>query len=528
MVSERRLEALYTITRLLRTSEVDLYSVLQTALTTTAEGTGARQGCLITFDSGGAVAHKFILGTHGDKTARYQLWQELISRGLIGYVQHGQRPIVVRDITSDARWPQMQDTPPDLRSGSAVGVPLEAEGKVYGVLALIHPEVEQFEQDTVDWLVTIMDMVGLVIANREKSMTLETESSRYRWLFEDAIVPILITDLQGYIIDLNKKAAEYLGYNREQLLRQAITTVHRMGTGPLGTDRFSQIEKGHEVVFRSHAWTAKGERLPVMVRARRLIFEQHDVIVWVEQDISSQAELEQLRQDLTAMVYHDLRGPLHNINSSFSTLRRFMNKDGHPAAKELVEIGARSTQQLSRLVESLLDIQRLEEGRAVLDSKPHSVHNLLAQAVQLMEPLIREAEQRLEFDIAHELPFVNCDLDMVMRVVNNLMENASKYTPSGGTIRLSASGEADKVYIAISDSGPGIPPHMRDQIFDKFSRVKYKDAPKGIGLGLAFCRLAVEAHGGQIWVESELQRGSSFIFTLPAVPLPEGVPVAVG
>jgi signal transduction histidine kinase len=167
------------------------------------------------------------------------------------------------------------------------------------------------------------------------------------------------------------------------------------------------------------------------------------------------------------------------------------------------------------MIESLLDIQRLEEGKAVLDPKPTSVHSLLASAAQLVQPLASESRQKLIFDMIDELPFITCDADMILRVVTNLMENAVKYSPMGGTIRLGAERIDEGIRIVVSDSGPGIPKHMQRQIFDKFSRVKYKDAPKGLGLGLAFCRLAVEAHGGKIWVESEPGQGSSFIFTLP-------------
>ena len=255
--------------------------------------------------------------------------------------------------------------------------------------------------------------------------------------------------------------------------------------------------------------------MPVVVRARRLFFDDNDVIAWVEQDISAQMELEQLRQDLSAMVYHDLRGPLHTIYSSIVTLQRVLHREQNSIVTDLLDVGVRSTQQLSRLVESLLDIQRLEEGKAVLDPKPTSMHVVLAQAAQLVQPLIKESSQTLQLDLSDFLPLITCDSDMILRVVINLMENAVKYTPMGGMITLSAQPEPDGVHIRVSDTGPGIPRHLLRQIFDKFSRVKYKDAPKGVGLGLAFCRLAVEAHGGQIWVESELEQGSSFIFTLP-------------
>jgi signal transduction histidine kinase len=194
--------------------------------------------------------------------------------------------------------------------------------------------------------------------------------------------------------------------------------------------------------------------------------------------------------------------------------RLLVNSDNN-AVLNFIQVGMRSTRQLSRMVESLLDIQRLEEGRAVLDRKTTSLHSVLANAAELVQPLATEAKQRLSFKLEDDLPLIKIDGDMILRVVTNLMENAVKYTPEGGTITLGAQVLEDTVRISISDSGPGIPKNMQRQIFDKFSRVKYSDVPKGVGLGLAFCRLAVEAHNGRIWVESDVGSGSNFIFSLP-------------
>jgi PAS domain S-box-containing protein len=334
-----------------------------------------------------------------------------------------------------------------------------------------------------------------------------------------------MTNLDGYIIDVNRRACEFLHYTRAELIQQGITAIHRLGTGPIGTNRFDSLQEGKEVVFRTTAFPKQGEDIPVMVRARRLFLGEDDVIVWVEEDISAQMELEQLRQDLTSMVYHDLRGPLHTIYSSIVTLDKLLARENSSVVKDLLDVGTRSTKQLTRLVESLLDIQRLEEGKAVLDAKPISIHAVLAEASQLMYPLIHESQQKLKLDFSDELPLLSCDADMVLRVITNLMENAVKYTPMGGQITLSARLVTDAVRISVNDSGPGIAPNMQGKIFEKFSRVKYNDAPKGVGLGLAFCRLAVEAHGGRIWVESEPEHGSSFIFTLPTSN--EVVPLAV-
>jgi PAS domain S-box-containing protein len=382
-------------------------------------------------------------------------------------------------------------------------------------MILLHPEIDYFDRDIMNMLEAVANIASSAVGNAAEFNTAHSVKQRYQWLFNDSIVPIILTDLKGNILDANRQACTFLKYELQKLRQVDITAIHRMGTGPLGTNRFESLQKGREIEFRTTAWAYDGRDIPVSVRARRLSFGSQEIIEWVEQDISAQLELEQLRADLSAMVYHDLRGPLHNIHTSLSTLGRLLANASNKSVIDMIQIGLRSSRQLSRMVESLLDIQRLEEGRAVLDRKLTSLHSLLANAAELVQPLAAEADQRLSFNLNAELPFLKIDSDMILRVVTNLMENAVKYTPTGGSIKLSAEVVGSSVCISVSDSGPGIPQHMQRQIFDKFSRVRYHDVPKGVGLGLAFCRLAVEAHGGRIWVESEPGKGSNFVFSLP-------------
>ncbi|MBL8163876.1 MAG: GAF domain-containing protein [Anaerolineae bacterium] len=515
MFSERqRLDALYAIVKTMRNQDANPRTVLQTALTMTGQAIGVQHGCVVTFRKDDRVDDILAMKS-AEPEAERKLWLRLISRGLIGFVHHSRRLIVVRDISTDPRWPRLEENDAVPQSGSAIGLPMEKNGYMYGVLVLIHPQVDHFSEEIIEWLASVVDTISAVIGSAVVLNATPKDEGHYRWLFEDAVMPIIITDLDGYIVDANRRACEMLRYKRQDLLKLPISAIHRMGTGPIGANRFESLQMGHEVEFRSTAWPSEGGDIPVTVRARRVFFDDYDVIAWVEQDISAQMELDQLRQDLTAMVYHDLRGPLHTVYSSLSTLGRLLTNSTQPAVQDLLQVGIRSTRQLSRMIESLLDIQRLEEGKAVLDPKPTSVHSLLANAAQLVQPLASESRQKLIFNMLEELPFITCDADMILRVVTNLMENAVKYSPMGGTIKLGAERSSEGIRIVVSDSGPGIPKHMQRQIFDKFSRVKYKDAPKGLGLGLAFCRLAVEAHGGTIWVESEPGEGSAFIFTLP-------------
>jgi signal transduction histidine kinase len=209
---------------------------------------------------------------------------------------------------------------------------------------------------------------------------------------------------------------------------------------------------------------------------------------------------------------------LQNIHTSLSGLHRVLGQSREKTvASDLLELALRSTRQITRMVKGLLDLERLEGGSAVVTRKPADVANLIGEAVELVRPAIEDSDQRLIFEISSNLPAPAIDSDMIQRVIVNLAENAAKHTPPGGRVVVGARYLVDtgEVEISITDTGSGIPSHVRDKIFDKFYRVRHHNAPSGFGLGLAFCRLAVEAHGGRIWVESEIGNGSTFAFTLP-------------
>jgi len=181
----------------------------------------------------------------------------------------------------------------------------------------------------------------------------------------------------------------------------------------------------------------------------------------------------------------------------------------------LMSIAIRSAGRLSRLVDSLLDLRRLEAGQMVLSRAQTNVNQLIAEAAEQVLPAAEGKDTVLRVELPPRLPFVSMDGDMIRRVIINLMDNAVKYTPRGGSIAVGAKATVTEVTISVRDNGPGIPPSEHTRVFNKFARLQREAAPKGLGLGLAFCRLAIEAHGGKIWVESAVGRGSTFLFTLP-------------
>ncbi|MGJ3239342.1 MAG: ATP-binding protein [Anaerolineae bacterium] len=502
---------LYDIAKGLHQEHNNLDRALQHLLSHTAKGLQAVYSCLVTFADQTHIEHIYLVGERiTPKVEDRLLWQQLVDQGVIGHVYHSERPLVIRNIKADPRWTasQMPDDMP--RVGSVIAIPLIVRNAVYGVMMFSHTALDYFGEEASALLDELCDLATSALTHiLHTAQELDAyNDTRYQAIFEHTPVPVILTNSKGVILDANVKACEFLGFQRVVLRGIPLHDVNIVSN-----EEISAIGEG-ECYLPTNTYDIDGNSIPTLIRARRIVLDGEDCIEWILQDMSVQMELEQLRRDLTAMVYHDLRGPLSSIHMAILKLAELLRGHNNPAVLKILQLGLRSTQQVSRLVEALLDIQRLESGSTILNKQPSEVHVFLTDAFQLVQPIADQADITLELDI-QKVPIVDVDSDMITRVVINLMENAIKYTPTGSHITIYSQQDDDFARITVSDTGPGIPENMLDSIFNKFSRVKYQDAPKGVGLGLAFCRLAVEAHGGRIWVESDGQNGSDFIFTLP-------------
>jgi len=259
----------------------------------------------------------------------------------------------------------------------------------------------------------------------------------------------------------------------------------------------------------------EGRQVPVEVHLKRIDIERQPFLQWILRDISERLALDELRTDLTSMIFHDLRSPLGNIISSLEVLQMTLPTDDE-TLQSILSIANRSSRRLSRLIDSLLDLGQLEAGQAVLNKTSASLRAVIVEAIEEVHPVAEAKGLQLQLRLTQpDLPNVEMDADMVRRIVINLLENATKYTRSGGRITITAAAADLEVSVSVTDTGLGISPHDQKIIFSKFARVQHAGGPKGLGLGLAFCRLAVEAHGGRIMVESEEGKGTTFTFTLP-------------
>ncbi|MBI2440714.1 MAG: hypothetical protein HYV35_05010 [Lentisphaerae bacterium] len=234
----------------------------------------------------------------------------------------------------------------------------------------------------------------------------------------------------------------------------------------------------------------------------------------VQDDYARLRELEALRDNLMHMIVHDMRSQLMTINSSFEIL--LMENDRFSRdQRRIVARGQNSCDTLVEMATSLLDISRMEAGRMPLNRVLCDIRDIAQKAVDSVAVLA--GEEKLAFNVTGDSASGVVDRDIIQRVFANLLGNAIKFSPQGGTIGIDISSAGETVRVTVSDQGPGIPPECRQRIFEKFWQVESREENKkySTGLGLTFCKLAVEAHGGQIGMESQSDQGSRFWFTLP-------------
>ncbi|HEY3344404.1 MAG TPA: GAF domain-containing protein [Anaerolineaceae bacterium] len=403
---------------------------------------------------------------------------------------------------------------PGLQVRALVCAPVHAQGRIIGVLEAVNPRSGPLDPDALLVLSGIGSLAGIAIQNATLYGQVDGAQQRYHELFEDSIDPILITNCSGIIQEANRQAGLNSGFDQSALRGMNIDQVHKIVREKTGDD-FERIHPGEIVSYESSLCTASKNHVPVQVYVRRVMIDDADCLQWILRDISERKALDTLREDLMAMIYHDLRSPLANVVSSLDVMETMLPAESSPNLRGPLRIAQRSTDRIQRLISSLLDVHRLEAGQPIVNQTSTDPLTLLSEAVDIVRPPSEAKQQTVQVNTPETLPAVWIDADMLRRVLVNLLENAVKYSPTRSQIEVGASADTTELHFWVQDRGQGIPPEQQQAIFEKFARLHAEPSTKGLGLGLAFCRLAVETHGGRIWVESTPGAGSRFQFTLP-------------
>ncbi len=228
-------------------------------------------------------------------------------------------------------------------------------------------------------------------------------------------------------------------------------------------------------------------------------------------------ELDRMKADFFAAMSHELRTPLTSIKEGTGLLLDGVGGETSEKQRRLLDILAEESNRLISLVNTLLDLSKMEAGMMSYEFETTSVDPLIRRAIAEITPLVEAKQITLESWLDGALPPVKIDSERILQVLRNLLSNAVKFTPKGGQVRVSARPADGRVEIAVRDTGPGIPPEHLTSIFEKFNQGHRVGAQArvGTGLGLAIAKNIISSHGGKIWAESAVGEGSTFIFVLP-------------
>lgn len=238
--------------------------------------------------------------------------------------------------------------------------------------------------------------------------------------------------------------------------------------------------------------------------------------VLIFRDVTERRTIERMKDEFVSVVSHELRTPLTSLRGALGLLKGGLLEGAPPKAQRMVQIAVESTDRLIRLINDILDVERITAGKVTLDRRTVAAADLADRAVAEMRGLAEHAQVQVQAE--HITGSADADPDRIVQTLTNLLSNAIRFSPPGGTVRVRAVEQDQELMFSVSDEGPGIPPDQLEAIFGRFAQVDASDAreKEGSGLGLAICRGLVEQHGGRIWAHSEPDHGATFYFTLPA------------
>jgi NtrC-family two-component system sensor histidine kinase KinB len=524
------LNELYQASLALSTS-IELEEVLRRISTVAREISRADAVTLYVYDKiADSFTRAYALGVTGDWSPAH-----LRSTGMTRRVVKEGVPILV---TETHGHPEVNPHTIEAGIRSLIAVPLISQGQTVGVMYVGSFTARRFDQGDVQFVSSLANQAAVAISNARLFSEIAESRDQLQAILDSADDGLLIFEPTGRIVLVNPRLEVMWdmphGWLNERqlhdlLAQPEVAIAEKLGYTPEMLQRLlNQIGAGNTPTGNRHVYALPGQVPPRYVERACLpvLDGERQPIGWmmVLRDVTEELELQRMRDDLTNTIVHDLRSPLSSILGSLYFIEELV-EDQDPASptREALTISIRGANKLMNLVNSLLDIARLSAGQALVELHPQRLEMILDAAVEYLLPLAGDGEITLSKIVEPDLPLVLVDEDKINRVIVNLIDNALKFTPRGGQVTVSAerwlnSDDGSYVRCIVRDTGPGIPPEYRSRIFERFVQISNRQGRRrGTGIGLNFCQLAVEAHGGRIWVDEAPGGGSEFSFTVQAV-----------
>jgi PAS domain S-box-containing protein len=449
-------------------------------------------------------------------------------QGFCGHAILEDGPMVVRDLREDARFVANPLVTGTAKLRSYIGVPLRApSGHKVGTLCVLDHEPRTVGPDELEALSDLAQLAESELATMELGRAVAARREQ-----GDLISAILLAtvegivgfDLDGRIVFANPAAVALLGWSQDEMIGQIGHDLYHH-SHPDGTPfpwedcptrrvvTHAEIVHLDDVLWRRDGSSFPCESLSAPLRRDGEVVGSVASFV----DVSERREIDRMKDEFASVVGHELRTPLTSIRASLGLLQGSVFGELTDEASRLVETAVTNAARLERLINDILDLERLDSGTAPLELRPHSVRGLVAEAIGVVAPMAKDAGVRIELEPGDDSSAL-ADRDRIIQALVNVLGNAVKFSARASTVAVGVERVKSEVVVRVGDSGRGIPFDRLEAIFERFAQVDASDARDrgGTGLGLAITRRIVEAHGGRIWATSA-GHGSVFYFTLPGV-----------
>jgi len=368
------------------------------------------------------------------------------------------------------------------------------------------------------YIMTYTDVTAL----KQSELAYRDQATRLALILDNVVDAIITINESGSIESWSNGAERLFGYKAEEVLRRNVKILmpdpHASAhEGYLR--RYLQTGEQHIVGTRREveAQHQDGRRVPVDLAISEMRIGKRRLFIGIVRDISERIEVERLKSGFVSTVSHELRTPLTSISGSLGLLAGGVAGELPPKARRLIDIAKLNSERLVRLINDILDLEKAESGRLDFRLELQNVKDIVQHAIDLNRAYAQGFGVAIELDPLSKDAHVLVDHDRFVQVLTNLISNAAKFSPRGGTIRLASRVEHDNVLISVSDQGPGIAEEFQKRIFQKFAQADSSDsrAKGGTGLGLSIAKTIVERLGGSITFKSKLGQGATFSVNLP-------------
>jgi len=408
----------------------------------------------------------------------------------------------------------------------ALAIPLLVGDEVLGLIE-IHNKLEtHFTHQEITLAQTLASQAALALKNTDLFRQIRRSHERMLTVLNSTQEGILMIDLKGRGVIANHQFEQLTDLPLREVIGADLAD-RSLGAAPkLGYNqqsleiRLRQLQKEKPSIEPPSTYTLEGPPARILHRVEAPVHDAAgELMGWLIalRDISKEQKLADARRHLTEMIVHDLRSPLTAILGSLKILEKTSpDTDSEGIPGQALDVAQRSCEQMLGLVNSLLDIAKLESGEMPLRPELLDLKLLAEEAYRALLPTAKESGIIFSTRLTEDAVPYTGDKEKLQRVLTNLLDNALKFTPAGGQVDLMMEKDQEQVHISVLDTGPGVPVEFRQNIFERFTQIADTTGRRqGTGLGLAFSKLAVEAHAGRIWVDDNPHGGSIFHVVLP-------------